>query len=178
MNVTNNKDSCLKKVHLHETDRLKIKISNNEEFEIFISSENKIYKPLGFILSNLNNKKFKGRDSKKNVFEVLKIILSILNTTSIENKKTKGKKLLDDYKNILKNNKIVRLMQLGEYKFIIPDKLEIVISVTAENEATIKINKISNKKQKGGKRLLFKLIRNKDKYVQEKNEKFNLYKLI
>ena len=108
-----NKTSCLKKVHFYETKQLEIKIPDEPIITININEDNEIYKPLGFILSNLDNKKFLKKKENEEAFEVLELLLNIINFNELEEKK-KDKKLLG---NINVSKDIVKIMKFGDYIF-------------------------------------------------------------
>lgn len=152
-----NKNSCLKKVQYYETDELKIKIPNESILQIKIDNENAIYKPLGFILSNLNNKRFTQKKENDEAFRVLELLLNIIDITDM--KDSNSKKLLD---NIHFEKEMVKIIRFGRYIFTIPNILEVTINVTGENLATLTVDKLD---KKGGKKRRFKLIRNKDKII-------------
>lgn len=158
-----NSHSCLKKVHMHETSELIIKIPDNNQVLISIPKEDEIYKPLGFVLSNINNNIFTGEKPNDWAFKLLELILNILDSYNLKsntpNKRISKKKLLD---NININKNMTSLIQLGNYIFTIPKKIKYEFKVYGLELARLKVKKIKIK-NKLDKNKKIKIIKNKNK---------------
>jgi len=156
-----NKNSCLKKVHMFETKELDIKIPSNNTVSITLSEDDNIYKPIGFVLSNLDHKIFTNKEPNQHAFKSLELILNILDAYNLFPHKTKDRRSKEKLlSNITINKDIVSIIQLGNYIFTIPGKLKLKFNVRGENLAVLTIDKL-NKRRNKNKRV--KIIRNKNK---------------
>lgn len=143
---------CIKKIHAYEVNEIKLKLPGQRSVKIEISKDDKIYSPLSFILSNLDQPQFTNRNNNDYAFKALQLILNILeDQDEINNKVKRRKKLLT---NIKMRKEFVNLMEVGEYKIIIPRKIELIFDVGGIDLATLKIKKllIINKKKNNYKR--------------------------
>lgn len=134
-----NISNCIKKIHSHKVDEIKLGLPRKRSCNINIDKDDKIYIPLSFILSNLNQKQFTDREENKYAFNALMLILNILEDHEIINSQGKPKKLLS---NVKLNNELLNKTQFGKYRIVIPKKEEFIFTVTGLDLATLKINKL------------------------------------
>ena len=152
-----NISNCIKKIHAYEVDEIKLKLPRQRSVEVEIKKDDKIHTPLSFILSNLDEEQFTDRRDNEYAFKALQLILNILeDQEEINNKVRRRKKLLS---NIKMRKDFVNLMEFGEYKIVIPRKIELTFNVKGLDLATLKIKKLfrinkkqNNKKQNKSKR--------------------------
>lgn len=134
-----NISNCIKKIHSHKVDEIKLGLPRKRSCNINIDKDNKIYIPLSFILSNLNQKQFTDREENKYAFKALVLILNILEDHELINSQGKSKKLLS---NVKLRNEFVNQIQFGKYKIVMPKKEEFIFNVTGLDLATLKIKKL------------------------------------
>lgn len=138
--VKHNLSNCIKRIHAYEVDEIKLKLPKQRSVDVEIKKDDKIHTPLSFILSNLDQEQFTDRRENEYAFKALQLILNILeDQEEINNKVRRHKKLLS---NIKMRKDFVNLMEFGEYKIVIPRKIELTFNVKGLDLATLKIKKL------------------------------------
>jgi|LakMenEpi03Aug12_release.lakeMendotaPanAssembly.Ray.scaffolds.fasta_scaffold427945_2 hypothetical protein len=144
--------NCITKIHSYSVDTIKIKFPNKPSFNIDIDKDDNIYLPLSFIISNLNEEQFTQKIYNDYAFKALQLILSIFETYDDFHKIKKSKKLLD---NIKVFDKIDNIMEIGIYKFSLPNKLQLTFDIKGLHLGLLTIKKLYKiKKNKNLKKIL------------------------
>jgi hypothetical protein len=130
--VSNN---CLNGKHKYKADKIKIKLPNRKIITLEIEENDNIYNPLSFVMSHINNKKFKDKTKNKYAFNALLLLLAIIEDYRvIESRKTNS--IISD-KSIIK--KILPFIELDStYKISIPKKISYSFKVYGYNMAIMK----------------------------------------
>ena len=150
--IKHNIKNCITKIQSYSVDKIKIKFPNKESFNIDIDKDDNIYLPLSFIISNLNEEQFTQKIYNDYAFKSLQLILSIFETYNHFHKIKKSKKLLDNIKIF---DKIDTIMEIGIYKFSLPNKLQLTYNIKGLNLGILTIKKLYKiKKNKNLKKML------------------------
>ena len=112
---------CLEGNHKYKVKKIKIKISDSKALTLELDESDNIYNPLSFVLSHINNKKFKSKKENKYAFNALLLIIAIIEDYRVIELR-KSNSILTD-KTIIK--KILPLLQIDKkYIFTIPNKIQ------------------------------------------------------
>tara|TARA_B110000037_G_scaffold213899_1_gene269012 strand:- start:1824 stop:2282 length:459 start_codon:yes stop_codon:yes gene_type:complete len=113
-------NDCLSKKHKYLADKIKLKLPERKQITLVIEEDDNIYNPLSYVLSHINNKKFKDKNQNKYSFNALLLILAIIEDYKIIELRKENSIISD--KNILK--KILPLLEINKtYKIEIPNKI-------------------------------------------------------
>ena len=131
-------DDCLNGNHKYKAKHIKIKLPERKEFMIELEEESLIYNSLSFVLSNINNKKFKSVKPNKYAFNILILILGIIEDYRIIDTR--------ENKNIISNDEIVKkiipFIDLDKkYIISIVNKIEYEFHVKGNQLCIMKVKK-------------------------------------
>jgi len=112
------KNNCLDGKHRYKANKIKIKLPDRKSFTLELEETDNIYNPLSFVMSHINNKKFKNKKDNKYAFNALLLLLGIIEDYRIIDLR-KNNTIISN-KDILK--KILPLIDINSiYKISIPN---------------------------------------------------------
>ena len=131
-------EDCLKKNHKYKPYNLKIKLPDKYLLELKLKKTDSIFNKLAFVFSNIDNKNFKNKKENEHAFNLLILILAIIDDYRLAS--NMNSEIIND-KSII--NDMIPFIKMDKYyKFILPHNIEYKFKVSGFKLAVMKSKKL------------------------------------